>query len=219
MTFRRYRRIDKVTRVISNDDDIAAFRQAQVRKKLYFITLVVTVIVVPLVTALMIFYLLIGGDYWAKPYDFDSFHFGPDPFNASFISFTTSDMMSWVEFCSDYIGLLAGIFLAIPFGTTTEAINMYRRCLVAIGLGYVCPKLRKVYTPSMKRKSKVGWWSSATRTLGGKSLLTSRYGSLLPLSRLSVTNRPLTPQHQRRIYLQRPPEPKCLLLNCLANAN
>ena len=180
MTFIRYRKIEKVTSIISSEDDIAAARQARVRKKLYFITVVVILVALPLVSALMIYYILVARDAWPKPYNFNATHFGPDPFNIYFISFTTSDMMNWQDLSTDYIGLLAGIFLFVPFGTTAEALNMYRKILLAIGLGYIFPKLKNVYHPTLKRRSESRWWSSVARSVRGKSLLTSRYDFFPP---------------------------------------
>jgi pheromone a factor receptor len=135
----------------------------------------VILVALPLVSALMIYYILVARDAWPKPYNFNATHFGPDPFNIYFISFTTSDMMNWQDLSTDYIGLLAGIFLFVPFGTTAEALNMYRKILLAIGLGYIFPKLKNVYHPTLKRRSRSRWWSSVAQSVRGKSLLASRY--------------------------------------------
>lgn len=181
LTFYRYRKIERLTRdLVASEDDVAAARQRRVRKKLYFMTLVVIVVALPLVISLLVSYIRDGGDWWDQPYDFNAVHYGPDPFNIYFISFTTSDMMNYIDLSVDYIGLVAGIVVFIPFGTTTEALNMYRKSLLSLGLGFIFPGLRREYQPSLRRGSRFTWWSSLTRSLRGKSPLTSTYDAFPP---------------------------------------
>lgn len=174
MTFYRYRKIERVTRDISRSQDgIAAARQERVRKKLYFMTLACIVLVLPLVMILL-FVNIVEGAPWSLPYDFEALHFGPDPYNIYFISFTTSDLMSFSALAITFIGELAGIAVFIPFGTTPEALNMYREMLLTIGLGYIFPKLKEEYVPRPKRSSRFSW-GSLIHPLRGKSLLGSKY--------------------------------------------
>ncbi|KAK4242631.1 hypothetical protein C8A03DRAFT_29227 [Achaetomium macrosporum] len=195
LTFYRYRKIDKATRdVARSQDGVAAARQERVRKKLYFMTLFCIIVVLPLIMVLLSRNIVEGAP-WNLPYDLYALHFGTDPFNIYFISFTTSDMMNFPSLASSFIAELAGIAVFIPFGTTPEALNMYRELLLACGLGYIFPKLREEYVPRPKRGSSL--WSSFTRSLRGKGLLAStsttsnRKDSLLPTAeQISLTSRP-----------------------------
>jgi pheromone a factor receptor len=141
-------------------------------------TLVCIIVVLPLIMVLL-FLNIVQGAPWNLPYDFDALHFGPDPFNVYFISFTTTDMMSFSSLNIPYIGEIAGIAVFIPFGTTPEALNMYRGLLLSVGLGYVFPKLKKEYVPRAKRGGSSFSWGSLTSSLRGMSLLGTRYVSRL----------------------------------------
>ncbi|KAK4157238.1 pheromone A receptor-domain-containing protein [Chaetomidium leptoderma] len=194
LTFYRYWKIEKVTRdVTRSHDGIAAARQERVRKKLYFIALVCIIIVLPLIMTIM-FINIVEGAPWGLPYDFDALHFGPDPFNQYFISFTTSNELSFYIMNIAFIGELAGIFVFIPFGTTPEALNMYRELLLAVGMGHVFPKLKEEYVPRAKRGSGFSW-GSLVHPLRGKSLLgtsttSTRKDSLLPtVEQVSLASR------------------------------
>jgi pheromone a factor receptor len=136
-------------------------------------TLACIIVVLPLVLVLL-FGNIVEGDPWNLPYDFDALHFGPDPFNAYFISFTTTDMMTFTSLNIAFIAEVAGILAFIPFGTTPEALNMYREMLLGVGLGHLFPKLEEEYVPRPTRRS---WfsWGSWTRSLSGKSLLGTTY--------------------------------------------
>jgi pheromone a factor receptor len=169
-------------------------------------TLVCIIVVLPLIMVLL-FLNIVQGAPWNLPYDFDALHFGPDPFNVYFISFTTTDMMSFSSLNIAYIGEIAGIAVFIPFGTTPEALNMYRGLLLSAGLGYVFPKLKKEYVPHAKRGGSSFSWGSLTSPLRGMSLLGTRYVSRFfmwhPLiltthtSQLIVHPQGLSPCHRR----------------------
>ncbi|KAK0673817.1 putative pheromone receptor [Cercophora samala] len=207
LTFYRYRLIMRASnKVMQSRDSVAAARQSRVRKKLYFMTLSIIVVVLPLILIFLVRNLRVGSP-WSLPYDFDSFHYGPDPFNQWFVSFTTSEYMNFQQLSISFIPEITGILLFIPFGTTPEALNSYRRGLLFLGLGYLFPKLREeipLYpSPSSSRNnsatdSRASWWSSflrpirentssfiasrrrsTTTTTGGVSN-NSRKGSILP---------------------------------------
>ncbi|KAK4123685.1 hypothetical protein N657DRAFT_716867 [Parathielavia appendiculata] len=193
LAFFRYQKIDKVTKdVARSQGGVAAARRERVRMKLYFFTLCCIVLVLPLIMVMLFVYIVEGGP-WNRRYDFDALHFGPDPYNIYFISFTTSDMLTFSELNTSLIGVCAGILVAIPFGTTPEAINMYRGMLLAVGLGYIFPKLRKEYIPGTKRGSSFSW-GSLGRALRGKPLLGSNTPSthkdslLLTAEQVSLAN-------------------------------
>ncbi|KAK4163405.1 putative pheromone receptor [Cladorrhinum sp. PSN259] len=185
LTFYRYRKIESATKkIIMSQDSVAAARQGRVRKKLYFTTLSCIVVVLPLCLTLFVRNIMAGMP-WDKPFDFDSFHFGPDPFNSKFISFTTSDMMHFEQLTTAYIPEISGLVLFVPFGTTIEALNAYRKVLLLFGLGYLFPQLRQEIKLKPRNKgSSPSWWSSFLRPLRSTSNSTNnnshRKASLLP---------------------------------------
>ncbi|EAQ89200.1 hypothetical protein CHGG_05819 [Chaetomium globosum CBS 148.51] len=162
LTFYRYRKIDKVTREVARSkDDVAAARQDRVRRKLYFMTLVCIIVVLPLIMVLLFLNIV--------------------------ERFSSMNIV--------YIAELAGIAVFIPFGTTPEALNMYRGLLLAAGLGYVFPKLREEYVPRAKRGGSSFSWGSLAGPLRGMSLLgtsssSTHKDSLLPTAeQISITSR------------------------------
>ncbi|KAK4223699.1 pheromone A receptor-domain-containing protein [Podospora fimiseda] len=183
ITFYRYRKIESATRkVLLSQDSVALARQNRVRKKLYFTTLCTIIIVLPLIFLFLVRNIMAGMP-WNKPFDFEATQNGPDPFNDKFISFTTSDMMNFEQLAVCYIPIVSGLLIFIPFGTTIEALNAYRKVLLLFGLGYLFPKLRQEIKPQPRDKgSSPSWWSSFLRPMRSttSSAQTSRKASLLP---------------------------------------
>jgi len=139
-------------------------------------TLGILVIVVPLICALFVLNIADGYSYWSDPYDFDLIHHGPDPFNIYFISFTTSDMVRFVDMNINYIPTLTAMVIFFVFGTTTEGLNDYRRLLLFLGLGPVFPKLHEEYNPDSRRSGK-SWLSSLSRIFPNRGTRLPSHGS------------------------------------------
>ena len=81
-----------------------------------------------------------------SPASFQMVHFhGPVPFNsitilgAQDLGFLALNM-SWIPVVSAYVAF-------VFFGTSKEAINIYREYLLALGLGRFFPRLHEVYDP------------------------------------------------------------------------
>jgi pheromone a factor receptor len=178
LVFIRFRRIEKLTReVIHTHDTLMAARRHRVRRKLYFMTLGILVIVVPLTCALFVLNIRDGYEYWSDPYDYQLIVHGPDPFNHHFISFTTSDMVRFIDLNISYIPALTAVVIFAIFGLTTEGLNDYRRLLLLFGLGCIFPKLKKEYNPD-DRRGRSGWLSSFSRIFPIRGTrLSSRSGS------------------------------------------
>ncbi|KAK3375449.1 pheromone A receptor-domain-containing protein [Podospora didyma] len=206
ITFIRYWRIQKSTQdVLGNAvDSVTLARQMRVRRKLYFLTLSVLVIIMPLILVLFAFNLRLGGT-WSIPYDYNRIHFGPDPFNMEFISFSTSEFMSTNELVINYVPALTGFAMFFTFGTTPEAINQYRRYLLAAGLGRFFPKLLEEYVSRPRQASSRSsniWshWYAWTRSLRGsrhgtRSSQISRKNSILPIWEQLSSSRSATSSH------------------------
>ncbi|KAK3322344.1 pheromone A receptor-domain-containing protein [Apodospora peruviana] len=190
LAFNRYRRIEKTnSHVIHVRDNAQLYRQQRVRRKLYFLSFSVLIVVVPL-TCFFFVANVLEGLPWTLPYDFNRIHYGPSPYNIHSVTFTTSDKMGFGDLTVNYIAILSAIAIFITFGTTTEAYNEYRKCLLVVGLGKIFPKLYQEYRPTPPSSAQRSWWSSLTSPLLSKDrtvtrLLTnyrsgSRKGSILP---------------------------------------
>ncbi|KAL2271712.1 hypothetical protein VTJ83DRAFT_1083 [Remersonia thermophila] len=197
LAFYRYRKIDKATRdILRSSTGAAASKQNRVRMKLYFMTLVAIVIILPVIMVLLFAYIVEGAP-WDLPYDFDAIHYGPDPFNMYFISFTTSDKLTFAQLNLAYLAIFGSFLVFVPFGTTPDALNMYRTMLLAVGLGYCFPKLREEYVPRSNHGSRFTWrafftYKSGTtkKSLGTSSSTSTRKSSLLPtIEQVSLASR------------------------------
>ncbi|KAK0621293.1 pheromone A receptor-domain-containing protein [Bombardia bombarda] len=187
LAFVRYRRLEKVAREsLRSYDSVRSARQQRVRQKLYFMSLAILLVVLPVVAVLFAVNLMDGWP-WTTPYDYNSLHFGPGPYNMYAITFTTSDIMSFGDLTINYIPVLSSVAIFIAFGTTAEAINQYRKFLLAIGLGKLFPNLHIEYQQSPSGSGSRSWFRTITRPLLGRNATGTsnsqfRKDSILPTS-------------------------------------
>nr|CCI69948.1 pheromone receptor 1 [Neurospora novoguineensis] len=190
--FYKYRQLEKLTReVIPSDDSIRTARQKRLRRKLYFLTLSILVLVVPIVCVFFVFNLIEGWP-WSLPFDLHRIHA-----NINFVSFTTTERMQVATVLTNYVPVVSSAAICITFGTTVEAYNQYRLVLVFLGFGKIWPKLYQEYDPDdseppselSTQASSKSWWSSMTKN----SKRTSQSGndfSILPITEgIPLTNR------------------------------
>nr|CAO78568.1 pheromone receptor 1 [Neurospora crassa] len=193
--FYKYRQLEKLTReVLPSDDSIRTARQKRLRRKLYFLTLSILVLVVPIVCVFFVFNLIQGWP-WTLPFDLHRIHA-----NINFVSFTTTERMQVSTVLTNYVPVVSSVAICITFGTTVEAYNQYRLVLVFLGLGKIWPKLYQEYDPDESEPpselstqiSSQSWWSSMTKN-GKRGTVTSHSGndfSILPNTEdIPLTNR------------------------------
>ena len=164
MTWKRFREVDRATReLLSSGGSDRAIRQARIRRKLYFLTLA---ILIPYSVVQMLFLVsnITSQPNWNRPYDYYQLHFRTEPYPWSYIPYILTDQLDFASLNTNYIPVLTVLPLFISFGTTKEAINTYRRCLLYLGLGKVFPKLKEEYDPDAGRShgSKASWTSRVT---------------------------------------------------------
>jgi pheromone a factor receptor len=96
-----------------------------------------------------------------------------------------------------YISEVGSFLVFITFGTTPEALNMFREQLLFLHLGYIFPKLREEYVPSPKRSP---WrnWGPFARPLHVRSLLGTKY----VIFTLCIFSTMLTTPQQQYIHPQ-----------------
>nr|CCI69947.1 pheromone receptor 1 [Neurospora sp. 'minuta'] len=185
--FYKYRQLEKLTReVIPSDDSIRTARQKRLRRKLYFLTLSILVLVVPIVCVFFVFNLILGWP-WSLPFNFHRIHA-----NINFVSFTTTERMQVTAVLTNYVPVVSSAAICITFGTTVEAYNQYRLVLVFLGFGKIWPKLYQEYDPDgseppsqlSRQTSSKSWWLSMTKN-SKRGTVTSQSGndfSILPIT-------------------------------------
>nr|CCI69940.1 pheromone receptor 1 [Neurospora calospora] len=193
--FYKYRQLEKLTReVIPSDASIRTARQKRLRRKLYFVTLSILVLVVPIVCVFFVFNLIEGWP-WSLPFDLHRIHA-----NINFVSFTTTERMQVATVLTNYVPVVSSAAICITFGTTVEAYNQYRLVLVFLGFGKIWPKLYQEYDPDdsepsselSTQTSSKSWWSSMTKN-SKRGTATSQSGndfSILPVTEgIPLSNR------------------------------
>ncbi|KAK3333287.1 pheromone A receptor-domain-containing protein [Cercophora scortea] len=184
LAFRRYRQIERLTReIVSSNDSAHSARQQRVRRKLYFMALVIIIVVMPIYCVMFVMNILAGAP-WSTPYDFDRIHNSPEPFSMHTITFTTSDLMTFPDLAVNYIAVLTSAAIFVTFGMSTEAFNQYRKFLLLLGLGKIWPGLHNEYHPSSGSNSGQSWWGSMVRSRDTRTETTQSSGdrknSILP---------------------------------------
>ncbi|KAL1889361.1 a-factor receptor [Sporothrix stenoceras] len=180
-TYRRFRQVDESSQAaLGGTNSVAYARRQRARRKLYFMVLCILVPYTPIITAFCSVNLIEGWP-WNFPSDFNTVHYhGPVPYNSiSVLSYTDLSFlslnMSWIPVVSAFIAF-------VFFGTSKEAINIYREYLLAVGLGRLFPVLQEVYDPDRtafdsQKSQNSNFCNTATQFSTLDSISQSRKGS------------------------------------------
>ncbi len=103
-----------------------------------------------LVELLFLVFNIILGWPWTKPYDFGAIHYNASP-PWSTITLYGYDDVSFAEMNMNWIPVITVFVIIVFFGTGKEAVNSYRRYLLAVGLGRLFPKLHEEYDPDKRQ--------------------------------------------------------------------
>lgn len=125
-----------------------ALRANRTKRKLYGMTLS---ILLPYTILIFIFLYrnIRSGSTWTAPYSFSAVRNNP-LWNK--VLYVTSAQAGFPRLQLNYVPILTAVPIFLFFGTTSEAINTWRRALLALGLGRVFPSLNKEYDPDRPRK-------------------------------------------------------------------
>ncbi|CAK7273739.1 a-factor receptor [Sporothrix epigloea] len=145
-TYRQFREIDSGSQAaLGGTNSVAFARRQRARRKLYFMVLCILVPYTP-VTAAFAAVDIMEGWPWTYPSSFRKVHIdGPVPYNS--ISILGVQDLSFITLNMSWIPVVSAFVAFVFFGTSKEAINIYREYLLAIGLGHVFPRLHEVYDP------------------------------------------------------------------------
>lgn len=123
---------------------------------------------VPYVPLQMVFLALSVRNSDFHPYDYHMIHDVAIPYPWSAIMLVPSWMLPFEVMNQPWIAILTTIPIVLFFGMTKDAIEMYRKYALAVGLGRVFPRLREPWDPDRPRQqkstseSKRGWFGSLT---------------------------------------------------------
>jgi pheromone a factor receptor len=109
------------------------------KRRLYFLVLSIIVPFTPVSILLSVLnYINVGP---LLPFSYSAIHDHQEPYPWNTITYVTSDSLDFAVLNNAYIPILSCVPVFIFFGMTADAINDYRKCLLAVGLGCFFPKL------------------------------------------------------------------------------
>ncbi len=148
-TYHRFKDLRKTTRIaLDSNNSTAASRSQRAKRKLYLMAMCILVPYAPVELLFLIFNVILGWP-WMKPYDFKAIHYAANPAWSS-ITLFDYDSVSFAEMNMNWIPVITALVIFFFFGTGKDAINTYRKYLLAIGLGRLFPALRQEYDPDRR---------------------------------------------------------------------
>lgn len=141
---------------LSSANSRATSRARRAKRRLYFMTLAILILYLPILIAIFLNnmkYLLP-----LQPYDFGAVRRGElDGYKWNAIILLPSQALDFPTLNDRYVAMLTAIPVFGFFGMSKDAINVYRRYLVALGFGTLWPGLREDYDPDSQRGSSATW--------------------------------------------------------------
>jgi pheromone a factor receptor len=163
LTWKRFRDVSKTTKAALAANTEASSRAQRTRRRLYQMALS---IIVPYVPLQMVFFVLNMKVTFLTlhPYDYYIIHFVPNPYPWSSIIMMPSYMLDFASMNQPWVPILTIIPIVLFFGMTKEAIDVYRKFLVRLGLAKCFPSLKEPYDPDRPRSTDASqkcWWNSS----------------------------------------------------------
>ncbi|KAI1073876.1 pheromone A receptor-domain-containing protein [Whalleya microplaca] len=156
LTWKRYRAISKTTHEALKSNSAASARANRTRLRLYNMSLSILCVYLPVTIYFTTTTIqnLVALQY--QPYDYARIHGGGGqgrvyPWDA--ILFVPSWQIPPLALNQPWIPIATTAVIVAFFGTTYDAVEMYRRHAVALGLGYCFPRLREPYDPDRQPRS------------------------------------------------------------------
>ncbi|KOS17647.1 Pheromone a factor receptor [Escovopsis weberi] len=189
LVYKRYREVAKTTTSALSSNRTALLRTQRTKRRLYLMVISILIPFLPIVIALGVGNMLLIGPL--QPFVFVDIHapHGAHPWSA--IPLRPSDRIAVYYMNNCYVPILTAVPVFLFFGMTKDAVNSYRRLLVALGLAGPWPSLRQEYDPDRSAYSAEGT-SSAPRTVSTDRSRSSTFSALKKLSSITIT---LTSRH------------------------
>jgi len=187
LIFYRYRQLAKANDPALSTNSTIHRRSLRTRRRLYLMVLSIILPFYPIVVLLAVLNIIYM--HGLKPFDYDLTHDPPGPFPWNTIFMFPSDQVGWAYRNTQYIAILTAAPIFGFFGTTRDAMNIYRKGFLLLGLGHIFPSLREVYDPDKDKSGSGSYGSTVTATMRGlvpthekrshryQQLLTSRSSS------------------------------------------
>ncbi|KAM0281346.1 hypothetical protein ACHAQH_003614 [Verticillium albo-atrum] len=164
MTFKRYRELRKGMQTALSSNSSASSRQDRTRRRLYFMTISVLIPYLPLQLA----HAVLNGisNFPLQSFDFHKIRYEAAPFPWDSIVLMPSTQVPWIYLNNKYVPILTTIVIFIYFGITVDARRMYRRVVLAMGLGSMFPRLHNCdgydFSAQSAGRSGTGSWGART---------------------------------------------------------
>lgn len=148
----RYRKIDATFRsaLYSSSQRGPQAQGAKIKRKLYFMALTIIAPYAPMQLVFLFNNVRLGWP-WAMPYSLEDLHVP----GWNRIDYAPSMAVPFVSMYINYIAALEVVVFFLYFGSSEEAHEMYRRYILALGLGKPFPRFNEKWHPSTRPTSSV----------------------------------------------------------------
>lgn len=158
ITYFRYKKVEQSIRFAhnSNSASSAASRSRRTKRKLYTMTCSILLVYTPF----QIFFLgsnIRQGWPWSLPGAFRQ-HYVDKIFLIPY------GLSGWIEMNMAYVSIVTIAVVFLFFGTGKEALNIYRRILLALGLSRLFPSLQHEWDPDRTQRGTFAQISSTQKT-------------------------------------------------------
>ena len=123
-------------------------RSQRTKRRLYMMVTSILVPFLPIVIALAVLNVL--DMHGVRGYTYYEAHVDTHPFPWNTIMLIRSSGVSWTYLNNCYIAIFTALPIFLFFGMTKDAINSYRKVFLAMGFGFVFPKLEEEYDPDRR---------------------------------------------------------------------
>ncbi|KAI0007801.1 pheromone A receptor-domain-containing protein [Xylariaceae sp. FL0662B] len=206
LSWKRYRAISKTTREALKANTAASARANRTRLRLYNMSLSILCVYLPVTVYMTVSNIQYLATFTYAPYDYAQIHWGNrDLYPWDAVLFVPSWGASTLSLNRPWVPIATTVVIVAFFGTTRDALDMYRRHAVALGLGCCFPALREPYDPDKPRAESGGtqhsWVALLTRGSGGNNKTKGGSGSR------SAHEAPILPTSTNEHRERAPPAP------------
>ncbi|KAI2630818.1 pheromone A receptor-domain-containing protein [Hypoxylon sp. NC1633] len=147
LTWKRYRAISKTTREVLNSstNSAASLRVDRTRLRLYNMSLSIMIVYLPVSIYLLVFNIQSAQASTYLPYSYTRIHWEASELPWDAILFKPSWLIPSPVMNQPWFAIATTAVIVAFFGTTQDALGMYRRFAIALGFGRFFPRLRKQY--------------------------------------------------------------------------
>ncbi|KAI9166739.1 Pheromone a factor receptor [Paramyrothecium foliicola] len=175
LVYFRFRQVAKNTQSALASNRVALMRANRTRRRLYLMVISILTPFLPVICTLTVLNIFDMGTL--RPFNYNRIHNHAHPYPWNTILYVSSEELGFSFLNNAYIAILSSIPIFVFFGMTADAMNDYRRILLALGLGRFFPRLHREYDPDRSARETSSLSSSRVLSSGGTSAFKTKFTS------------------------------------------